>query len=49
LVVGDPLCATTHVDIYYRAIKKGIKVGIIHNASIINAAACCGLHLYDFG
>jgi len=49
LVVGDPLCATTHTDIYLRAVKLGIKVKIIHNASIMNAIGCCGLHVYDFG
>ena len=49
LVVGDPLCATTHTDIYLRAVKMGIKVHIIHNASIMNAIGCCGLHVYDFG
>lgn len=49
LVIGDPLCATTHIDIYYRALKKGIKVEVIHNASIMNAVGCCGLHVYDFG
>ena len=49
LVVGDPLCATTHTDIFLRAKKEGINVEIIHNASIMNACGCCGLHLYDFG
>jgi len=49
LVVGDPLCATTHTDIYLRAVKLGIKVHIIHNASIMNAIGCTGLHVYDFG
>jgi len=49
LVVGDPLCATTHTDIYLRAVKMGIKVKIIHNTSIMNAIGCCGLHVYDFG
>ena len=49
LVVGDPLCATTHTDIFLRAKKAGINVEIIHNASIMNACGCCGLHLYDFG
>jgi diphthine synthase len=37
LVVGDPFCATTHTDLYLRAIKLNIKVNVIHNASIINA------------
>ena len=49
LVVGDPLCATTHTDLFLRAIRVGLKVEIIHNASIMNAIGCCGLQLYRFG
>jgi len=37
LVVGDPFCATTHTDLFLRAVKLKIKVEVIHNASIINA------------
>jgi len=43
LVVGDPLCATTHSDIFLRAVKLGMKVEVIHNASIVNAIGCTGL------
>jgi len=49
LVVGDPFCATTHTDMFLRAVKIGLKVEVIHNASIMNAVACCGLQLYRFG
>jgi len=49
LVVGDPLCATTHVDIILRAKKENIPVEVIHNASAMGAAASCGLQLYQFG
>ena len=49
LVVGDPLCATTHIDIILRARKLGIKVEVIHNASVMGAAASCGLQLYQYG
>lgn len=49
LVVGDPLCATTHVDIILRAKKENIKVEVIHNSSVMGAAASCGLQLYNFG
>eukprot|EP01017_Pseudomicrothorax_dubius_P003899 TRINITY_DN10669_c0_g2_i2.p1 TRINITY_DN10669_c0_g2~~TRINITY_DN10669_c0_g2_i2.p1 ORF type:complete len:276 (+),score=44.91 TRINITY_DN10669_c0_g2_i2:131-958(+) len=49
LVIGDPLCATTHSDLFLRAIKKGIRVEIIHNASIINAVGITGLQVYRFG
>lgn len=48
-VVGDPFGATTHSDLVLRAHKQGIKVSIIHNASIMNAIAACGLQLYRFG
>jgi diphthine synthase len=49
LVVGDPYCATTHTDLVLRARKRGISVRVYHNASIMSAAGCCGLHLYNFG
>lgn len=49
LVVGDPLAATTHYDLIIRAKKLGIKVQIVHNASIMNAIAITGLQLYKFG
>ncbi|KYN99466.1 putative diphthine synthase [Plasmodium gaboni] len=49
LVVGDPLCATTHHDIILRAKKKNIQVIIIHNTSIISAIGECGMQLYNFG
>ena len=49
LVVGDPLGATTHTDLIRRARKRGITVRLVHNASIMNAVASCGLSLYNFG
>lgn len=49
LVVGDPLGATTHTDLLLRASSSGVPYQIIHNASIVNAVACCGLQLYSFG
>lgn len=49
LVVGDPVCATTHTDIMLRAFELDIKVELIHNASVMGAAGCCGLQLYNFG
>lgn len=49
LVVGDAFCATTHSDLYLRAVKLGIKVEVIHNASIISAVGCTGLQVYRFG
>jgi len=49
LVAGDALCATTHCDLYLRAIEKGIPVKVIHNASIVNAISGTGLQVYKFG
>lgn len=49
LVVGDPFCATTHTDLYLRCVKEGVKVDVIHNASIVSAMGCCGLQVYRFG
>ena len=49
LVVGDPVCATTHTDLVIRAKEVGVKVEMVHNASIMGAAGACGLQLYNFG
>ncbi|KAH0566709.1 diphthine methyl ester synthase [Cotesia glomerata] len=49
LVVGDPLGATTHLDLLERAEEQNVQVEVINNTSIINAVACCGLELYDYG
>lgn len=49
VVVGDPLCATTHTDLFLRAKERGIEVRVIHNASIMNAVSSTGLQLYRFG
>lgn len=49
LVVGDPLNATTHTDLLLRAASLEIGHKVIHNASIVNAVACCGLQIYNFG
>lgn len=49
LVIGDVFGATTHTDLKLRAIGAGIKVKVIHNASILNAVGITGLELYKFG
>lgn len=49
LVVGDPLCATTHTDLILRARSLGIKVEVVHNTSVMGAVASCGLQLYKYG
>jgi hypothetical protein len=37
--------ATTHTDLVLRAKRRGIEYKVIHNASIMNAVACCGLQV----
>ncbi|MEK6983216.1 MAG: diphthine synthase [Nanoarchaeota archaeon] len=49
LVVGDPLIATTHIDLLLRAKKEGITVNVMHNSSIISAVGITGLQVYKFG
>jgi diphthine synthase len=50
LTCGDPMTATTHVDIRLRAAKMGIKTEIIHGSSIITAVpGLLGLQNYKFG
>lgn len=50
LVPGDPLVATTHVDLRIRAEKQGIKTQIVHGASIVSAViGLSGLQNYKFG
>lgn len=49
LVVGDPFGATTHTDLWLRACEVGLRVNVVHNASIMNAVAETGLQLYRFG
>jgi len=50
LVPGDPMIATTHVDLCIRAKKMGINTRIIHGASIISAIiGLTGLQNYKFG
>ncbi len=47
--MGDPFAATTHSDLYLRAVKRGIPVSVILNAGIIGAIGCTGLQTYRFG
>ncbi|MBI2576536.1 diphthine synthase [Candidatus Woesearchaeota archaeon] len=49
LVVGDPMSATTHVDLRLRADKLKIPVRIISNTSILTAVGVVGLDLYKYG
>ncbi len=50
LTGGDPMIATTHVDLRLRAIKQGILTKIIHSSSIATAVpGLLGLQNYKFG
>jgi len=49
LVIGDPLSATTHIDLLNEAREAGVKAEIVNNASIINAIGITGLQPYKFG
>src|SRR3989338_5153854 len=49
LVIGDPFSATTHIDLWMRAKKEGIKCFVIHNSSILTAIGVTGLQMYKFG
>lgn len=49
LVIGDPLSATTHIDIISEAKEAGVETEVVNNASIINAIGITGLQLYKFG
>lgn len=50
LVVGDPLQATTHVDLQLQAIDAGIECSVIHGVSITGlVTGAIGLSNYRFG
>ena len=49
LVGGDPLTATTHIDVLIQAKKKGIKTRVIHSSSIYTSICESGLFIYKFG
>jgi diphthine synthase len=47
---GDPLIATTHTELYIRAVKNSINVNILHAASGVSSVIGeTGLHMYKFG
>jgi len=50
LVGGDPMAATTHVDLRLRAAAAKISTRIVHGVSILSSAAgALGLQAYKFG
>jgi diphthine synthase len=50
LVQGDPMIATTHIDLWIRAKKNGVKTRVIHGTSVVSAVrGISGLQNYKFG
>jgi len=49
LVPGDPLAATTHIELLLEAKKAGIDTKVVHASSIFSAIGETGLQLYKFG
>jgi diphthine synthase len=50
LVPGDPLIATTHVDLRIRAEKHEIRTRVVHGASVVSAVrGISGLQNYKYG
>ena len=50
LTCGDPMIATTHVDLRLRAHKQGIPTSVVHGSSIVTAVpGLLGLQQYKFG
>jgi diphthine synthase len=49
LISGDPMVATTHIDILLRAKKLGISYKIIHSSSVYSAIGEAGLQIYKYG
>lgn len=48
-VPGDPLVATTHIEIFLQAKKRDIETDVVHSSSIYSAVAETGLQIYKFG
>ncbi len=49
LVPGDPLSATTHINLLMEARERKVPFMIVHSSSILTAVAETGLILYNFG
>lgn len=49
LVPGDPLTATTHIELMIAARAQGVTAVVVHSSSIYTAVAQSGLMLYKFG
>lgn len=50
LVVGDPMMATTHVDLRLRAEMQSVRTEVVHGVSVMTAVpGALGLQHYKFG
>lgn len=49
LVIGDPVSATTHMEIVRSCKEQKVSVSVIHNASVFSAVGITGLQPYKFG
>ncbi len=49
LIPGDPLVATTHIELLIQAGKRNVETEIVHSSSIYSAVAETGLQIYKFG
>lgn len=50
MTAGDPMAATTHIDLRLRAIERGIETRVIHGISIVSAVpSILGVMHYKFG
>ena len=49
LIIGDVFGATTHISLFKEAKERNVKVGIVNNASVLNAVGVVGLELYKYG
>ena len=50
LVVGDPMMATTHVDLRLRAEMQSVRTEVVHGVSVLTAVpGLLGLQHYKFG
>src|SRR5947208_10332383 len=50
LIPGDPMSATTHIDLRLRAARAKIRTRIVHGVSIVTSAGgSLGLQGYKFG
>jgi len=49
LTAGDPMVATTHIDLVLRAKERGIPYRVIHSSSVYSAIGEAGLQIYKYG